>query len=136
MGMRRFLDELDRTGDLIHVKREVSAKHEIAAVAHKLDGKPIIFEKVKESEGYRVDLGVCGTRGNLARALGVRTDQLLGRVLDAVENPSPFQTTKEAPCQEVVEDAVDLRRIPILTHCERDGGPYATAGIVVAKDKE
>jgi UbiD family decarboxylase len=134
--MRRFLDELDRTGDLTHVKREVSTKHEIAAVAQKLDGKPIIFEKIKESEGYRVALGVCGNRSNLARALGVRTNQLLWRVLDAVENPSPFQTTEKAECQEVVEDVVDLRKIPILTHCERDGGPYATAGIVVAKDEE
>ena len=134
--MRSFLDELDRAGDLIHVKREVSAKYEIAAVAQKLDGKPIVFEKVKESEGYRVVLGVCGTRGNLARALGVRTDQLLGRVLDAVENPSPFQITEGGQCHEVVEDTVDLRRVPILTHCERDGGPYATAGIVVAKDEE
>jgi UbiD family decarboxylase len=134
--MRSFLDELDKTGDLIHVKREVSANYEIAAVAQKLDGKPIIFEKVKESEGYRVALGVCGTRGNLARALGVRTDQLLWRVLNAVENPSPFQITERGQCQEVVEDAVDLRKVPILTHCERDGGPYATAGIVVAKDEE
>ena len=134
--MRNFLEELDRTGELIHVRREVSAKHEIAAVAQKLDGKPVIFEKVKESEGYRVALGVCGTRSNLARALGVRMNQLLGRVLDAVEHPSPFQTTEKAPCQEVVEDAVDLHKIPILTHCERDGGPYATAGIIVAKDEE
>jgi 2,5-furandicarboxylate decarboxylase 1 len=134
--MRSFLEELDGTGDLIHVRREVSTRHEIAAVAQMLDGRPIMFEKVKESEMYRVALGVCGTRGNLARALGVRSDQLLERVLDAIENPSPFQTTEKAPCQEVTEGTVDLRRIPILTHCERDGGPYATAGIVVAKDEE
>ena len=134
--MRSFLDELDRTGDLLHIKREVSAKHEIAAVAQKLDGKPIVFDKIKESERYRVALGVCGTRSNLARALGISTNQLLERVLDAVENPTPFQTTAKAPCQEIVENAVDLRKIPILTHCERDGGPYVTAGIIVAKDEE
>jgi 2,5-furandicarboxylate decarboxylase 1 len=134
--MRSFLDELDRTGDLIHVRREVSAKHEIPAVAQKLDGRPIIFGKIKESETYRVALGVCGTRTNLARALGVETDKLLGKVLDAVENPRPFETVKDAPCQEVVEEEVDLRKVPILTHCERDGGPYATAGIVIAKDEE
>ena len=68
--MRNFLNELDRTGDLIHIKREVSVKHEIAAVAQKLDGKPIVFDKIKESERYKVALGVCGTRSNLARALG------------------------------------------------------------------
>lgn len=101
-----------------------------------LDGRPIIFENVKESDTYKVTLGSCGTRVNLARALGVRTDELLGKVLDAVESPTPFRTTEIAPCQEVVEKEVDLHKIPILTHCEQDGGPYATAGIVVAKDKE
>jgi 2,5-furandicarboxylate decarboxylase 1 len=134
--MRIFLAELDSTGDLIHVRREVSPTHEIAAVAQKLDGRPVIFERVKGRDGYRVAAGICGTRANLARALGVRADQLLGRVLDAVENPTPFQTTQEAPCQEVVEDSVDLSKLPILTQCERDGGPYATAGIVVARDAE
>jgi UbiD family decarboxylase len=134
--MRGFLAELDGSGDLLHVRRKVSTKHEIAAVAQKLDGKPVIFEKIKESEIYKVALGICGTRDNLARALGVKTDQLLERALDAIENPVPFQTTKKAPCQEVVEDEVDLRKVPILTHCEFDGGPYATAGIVVAKDEE
>jgi UbiD family decarboxylase len=134
--MRGFLAELDKSGELAQVRREVSTKHEIAAVAQKLDGKPVIFENIKESKKYKVTLGVCGSRNNLARALGARTDQLLDRVLDAVEHPLPFQTTKRAPCQEVVEDAVDLCEVPILTHCERDGGPYATAGIVVAKDEE
>ena len=134
--MRNFLNELDRTGDLIHIKREVSVKHEIAAVAQKLDGKPIVFDKIKESERYKVALGVCGTRSNLARALGIGMNQLLEIVLEAVENPTPFQTTTKAPCQEAVENAVDLRKIPILIHCERDGGPYVTAGIVVAKDEE
>jgi UbiD family decarboxylase len=36
----------------------------------------------------------------------------------------------------VVEDDVDLGRLPILTHCENDGGPYTTASIVVARDPE
>jgi NAD(P)-dependent dehydrogenase (short-subunit alcohol dehydrogenase family) len=31
--VREFLDQLDSTGVLAHVRREVSTKHEIAAVA-------------------------------------------------------------------------------------------------------
>ncbi len=134
--MRGFLAELDKTGDLTHVKREVSSKYEIAALAHKLDAKPLLFENVKESREYRVAIGVCGSRVLLARAIGVRPDQLLGRVLDSIESPKPFRTVDQAPCQEVVEDDVNLYRIPILTHCERDGGPYATASIAVARDRE
>ncbi len=134
--MRNFLAELDRTGDLVHVRRGVSTVHEIAAVANKLYGKPVLFENVKESKDYRVAAGVCNDRASLTRALRVGADQLLARVLESIENPKPFQTVDRAPCQEVVEEQVDLLRIPILTHCERDGGPYVTAGIVVVKDME
>ena len=134
--MRNFLAELDRTGDLAHVRREVSTKYEIAAVASRLDGKPILFEKIKESRGYQVAVGVCGSRLLLARALGVDPSQLLPRILDSIENPRQFKVVDDAPCQEVVEDEVDLYRIPILTHCEKDGGPYVTAGIAVAHDRE
>ena len=135
-GMRGFLAEFDRTGELIHIGREVSTRYEIAAVASKLEGKPVLFEKIRESGGYRVVIGVCGTRGMLARALRVDPSALLPRILEAIETPRQFKTVDDAPCQEAVESDVDLRKIPILTHCEKDGGPYVTAGIAVAHDNE
>jgi UbiD family decarboxylase len=134
--MRAFLGDLDRTGDLTHVRREVSTNHEVAAVESKLDGKPVLFERVKETRSYRVAAGVCGTRTLLARALGVDTSHLLPRILEGIENPRQFKTVNDAPCQEVVENEVDLNRIPVLTHYERDGGPYVTAAIVVIRDKD
>jgi UbiD family decarboxylase len=134
--MREFLAELDRTRDLAHVKREVSTRYEVAAVMSRLDGKPIIFEDIRESKGCRVAAGVCGTRALLARAVGVDPSDLLPRVLDGIENPKSFRTVDDAPCQEVVEENVDLSRLPVLTHCENDGGPYVTAGIAVAHDRE
>lgn len=135
-GMRDFLAELDDTGELAHVNKEVSTVFEIAAVASRLDGKPLFFEKVRESKDYRVATGVCGTRDMLARALQVDPSTLLPRILDAVENPKPFRIVDSAPCQEVVEHEVDLHRIPVLTHYEKDGGPYVTAGVAVAHDSE
>ncbi len=134
--MRNFLADLDRSGDLVHVKREVSTRYEIAAVASKLDGKPLLFENVREARGSRVVTGVCGTREVLAGSLGLRSDQLLTRILGSIESPKPFGVIDKAPCQEVVEEDVDLYKLPILTHCERDGGPYVTAGIAVAHDRE
>lgn len=133
--MREFLADLERTNEVAHVRREVSPVYEIAAVMKKLDGKPVVFEKPKGSQ-YRVAAGVCGDRATLARALGIGQDELLGRVIESIEDPKPFRVVDEGPCQEVVEGEVDLRKIPILTHCEEDGGPYVTAGIVVAKDRE
>jgi UbiD family decarboxylase len=134
--MRDFLSEMDRKRQLSHVRREVSARYEIAAVANRLDGRPLLFERVRESKDYRVAIGVCGTRASLADALGLPEGQLLPKILDAIENPKRFELAEKAPCQEVVEDEVDLQKIPILTHCEKDGGPYVTAGIAVAHDSE
>lgn len=134
-GVRGFLEGLDNTRDLTRVEREVSSKYEIAAVANRLDGRPLLFERVKGSE-YRVAMGVCATRSMLARSVGKGPEDLLTTVLDAIERPKPFEVVDEAPCQEVVEDQVDLHGIPVLTHCERDGGPYVTAGIAVAHDSE
>lgn len=133
--MRDFIAELDRTGDLGHVRREVSPKFEIAGVASKLDGRPLLFDNV-EGSGYRVSTGICGTRSMLARSIGVDPGKLLPAVLESIEHPKRFELIEHAPCQEVVEEEVDLRRIPVLTHCERDGGPYVTAAIAVAHDEE
>ena len=133
--MRDFLGELDRAGDLAHVDREVSSRFEIAAVASKLDAKPLVFEKVRGSD-YKVAMGVCSSRALLARSLGVEEREVLSKVLESIEHPGEFEVVDRAPCQEVVEDSVDLGRIPILTHCEKDGGPYVTAGIAVAHDRE
>ena len=134
--MRGFLADLDASHDLAHVRREVSRTHEIAAVASRLDGKPILFEKIAEADGYRVAAGVCGTRALLARALGTDPGKLLSRVLESIESPKPFQVVDHGSCQEVVEEDVDLYGLPVLTHCEKDGGPYVTAGIAVAHDRE
>ena len=135
-AMRGFLADLDETRDLVHVKKEVSAEYEMAALASRLDGKPLIFERVKGSKDYRVVTGVCGTREMLARSLGVEASTLLPLVQEAIESPKTFDIVDDAPCQEVVEPEVDLHKIPILTHCEKDGGPYVTAGIAVARDSE
>jgi UbiD family decarboxylase len=134
--MREFLAELDRAKELTHVNREVSTRYEVAAVSCRLDGKPLLFEKISEAEGYRIATGVCGTRTMLARSIGFDASKLLPRILDSIENPKPFEAVSHAPCQEVVEDDVDLRKLPILIHCEKDGGPYVTAGIAVAHDRE
>jgi UbiD family decarboxylase len=40
---------------------------------------------------------------------------------------------EEAPCQEVVDLHPDLDCLPILRHCERDGGNYLSSGVFITK---
>ncbi|MBX6364826.1 MAG: menaquinone biosynthesis decarboxylase [Gemmatimonadetes bacterium] len=50
--------------------------------------------------------------------------------------PRPFKG--RPPCQEVVRegDAVDLRRLPVLTSWPKDAGPFITLPMVVTRDPE
>ena len=43
---------------------------------------------------------------------------------------------KSGPVKEVVltGDRADLRSLPIVTHCEKDAGPYISAGVTIMRD--
>ena len=75
-------------------------------------------------------------RALIAEALGVAEDglgPLLQRALDAPLDPL---IAGAAPCQELVESDPDLARLPIPRFFEHEGGPYVTAGCIVARDPE
>ncbi|HDD66125.1 MAG TPA: UbiD family decarboxylase, partial [Nitrososphaeria archaeon] len=136
MSLRAFLDELEESGDIFHVKKPVSTKFEIAAIMKKLDPRPVLFHEVKEAPGFKLLGNLCADRRVIARSLGTSEKDLLRRLLEAIENPRRGEVVEDPPCQEVVIDDPDLRKLPLLVFGERDGGPYLTAGIVVAYDRE
>lgn len=132
MALRDFIAKLEQEGKLVRIIKPVKKKFEAAGILKALDGKPVLLENV---EGKRVVGNVLSTKELIAEALGCRTGELVKRMGDAIEKPEMPETISGAPCQEVVENA-DLDRLPILTHCAKDGGPYVSSGIVFARDKE
>ena len=68
--LRGFLLMLQSDNELIHVKRDVSAEYEIAAVSAKLDGKQaVLFEKVRGNK-IRVVCNIIATPRRFYLALG------------------------------------------------------------------
>ena len=49
MGFRSYIEQLEKTGQITHIKKEISTEYEIASVIEALGEKPVFFEKVKES---------------------------------------------------------------------------------------
>jgi len=136
LSFRNFLDQQVKEGSVQTVEKEVSAKLEMSGILKALDGKPVLFEKVKGSE-FKVAGNLFSTRELLAKGLGIKRGEFVQSMLRAIENPSaPEELSGSAPCQEEVMDGVDLGKLPILTHCEKDGGPYISSGVVFAVDKE
>lgn len=108
---------------------------EMARLIHVFDGKPLLFTKVKGSS-YRVVAGIWSSREYLVLGLGIEKGQLLFTLAEALANPLAPTMITEAPCQEVVEEKVNLDALPILTHLAGDGGPYITAGVTIIRDPD
>lgn len=135
ISLRSFLRELEEAKDILHIKEEVSVKFEIARILQELDGGPaVFFERVKESR-IPVVGNVCGSRQRILRALEIAEGNLYSTLLHALKNPIRPRIVEEAPVKEVVEEP-RLTELPILTHYEKDAGPYITAGIVVARSPD
>jgi len=135
MNLRDFLYHLDTQGELIHIKKPVSIKYEIANIIHALDERPVIFESVSGYD-YPVFAGITSSREVIAKALGATKEQLLFKLVDALRKPKAPRIIEKGACQEVVIKDPDLNTIPLLMHLPGDGARYATATVATIKDPE
>jgi UbiD family decarboxylase len=135
MNLRDFLKKLESEGKLVRIKKEVSAQYELASVLNTLGERPTMFERVK---GYRFPVfgGITSSRDIIADGLGTTKDKMLLRLVEALRKPVPPAMVDKAPCQDVVVKDPDLSMLPMLTHLQGDGGPYATATCAIIKDPE
>jgi UbiD family decarboxylase len=131
---RCFLSLLDEQRELVRINKVVSTKFELAAVVSKLEGKQaILFEKIDKSQ-FKVACNVIGTRRRFSLVIGER-NLIDSHFLQLNRNISePEKTPETAPFYE--NSSKVLSELPIVTHFEKDAGPYITSSIVFAKDPE
>lgn len=133
--MKRFLKTLEKDFNTIKIDEEVSVNLEAAEFLKKYPKDTIIMENISES-GMKVISGICNTREKIARAINTDVVGITQKIMDAINNPVPINDYKSVgDCFDVSKPA-DLTEIPILTYYQRDGGPYITSGVIIAKDPE
>jgi len=133
--LRPWLAHLANTGRLLATKKNIALKHELAAIAKKMDGKSGVLFPSPGGHSIPVVSGFMSSRSWIAEAMGVEESSLLNAFRLAADNPISCKLVKNAPCQEVVHQDFDMRTLlPVPTHSEHDSGPYITAGLVIAKN--
>jgi UbiD family decarboxylase len=80
--------------------------------------------------------GLVSSKELIARALNIEKKQLLHRLSTAIENPVPPDVTEKGKYQEIIEQDVDLTKLPIMRYTEKDGGKYITSAVAIVKDPE
>jgi UbiD family decarboxylase len=133
MSLRSFLAQIEEEGEVLHIKDEVSTSFEISYIIKAFDNNgPVLFFENVEDTKTKIVANVCGTRKRICKALGVEPEGLYHKLLNAWRTPQKPKIVEDGPVKEVVEEP-SLLRIPILTHFERDAGPYITSAVVHAR---
>ncbi|MFX0187038.1 MAG: UbiD family decarboxylase [Candidatus Hodarchaeota archaeon] len=135
MGFREYLEKIDKKGLLRKVNVEVSKILEISGILKESEPTPVMFNNVKESE-FRLVGNVFCTKNVIASYFGVNPTDLIPMLSSAIAQRSEPEVISDAPCQEIIESSVDLEKLPILFHCEKDGGNYISSAVVITRDPD
>ncbi len=136
MSLRLFLEaESKLDGQVVREGRELSPLFEIPKRMSENDSGPVtVFERVRGSS-MKVVAGLCGTRERIFRAIGAGPGDYCSRIMEAAASPLKPEVAEEGPVL-AAHGKPDLGKLPVLTHYEKDPGPYITGGMVVARGTE
>lgn len=133
--MRGFLKTLEKDFNTIKIDEKVSVNLEAAEFLKKNPKDTIIMENIRESD-MKVISGICNTREKIARALNTDVTGITQKIMGAINNPLPINDFKSPQDSFDISKTADLTELPVLTYYSRDGGPYITSGVIIAKDPE
>ena len=132
MSLRKHIKRLKENNGLNLITQPISKIYEIAGVLKNLEPTPVLFDKVIESHFRTIGNLFC-SKADFADYFGIKVSEIIPTLTNAIENRSPCEVVKSAPCQEVIFSDANLEGLPILRHFENDGGNYITSGVVIAK---
>ncbi|MDI6902482.1 MAG: UbiD family decarboxylase [Methanocellales archaeon] len=126
MSFRAFIKRLAEAGKLMEIHEPVSPKLEAPAMAKKA-GQSILFHAVN---GSKVVMNLLNSRDTLAMALDTPPQDIINKLINAKDGSTVI--VEDSPTKEVVSEP-DLSKLPIMTHFDKDGAPYITAGVVISE---
>ncbi len=134
IDLRAYLGQIKKLNQLHIVKKKVSTKYEIAALTAKVDGSnAILFENIKESK-LRLVANLVGTRIRFAKAVNAKESDIHQKVISAIENTKKPKIVSDVKFME--NRSKDLSILPIVTHFEKEPGPFITSSIIYTRNQE
>jgi len=125
---------LRKTGELKSIKRKVSTKYEIAGVTAKVDSShALLFEKIAGKK-FKIISNLVGTRKRFAMAVGAKESGIHQKVITAIERAK--KPKKISKGQFMENHSTDASILPIVTHFEKESGPFITSSIIYSKNPE
>ena len=132
--LRNYISQIKKSKDLKIVKTKVSTQFEIAGITAKVDGlHAVLFENIKESN-FRLVANLLGTRKRFALAVGDTEDHIHKKIISAIKKAKQPKIISSGKFME--NKSKNLFSLPIVTHFEKESGPFITSSIVYTKNPE
>jgi UbiD family decarboxylase len=132
--LRNYISKIKKNKELKTVKTKVSTKYEIAGITAKVDGShAVLFENIKESN-FHLIANLVGTRKRFALAVGGTEDNIHEKVISAIKKAKSPKIISSGKFQE--NSSKNLLSMPIVTHFEKESGPFITSSIAYVKNPE
>ena len=134
--LERFEDAFPE--EVLRVRAPVDLDYHLTAMTFELERRgrhPVLWFEAVRGARFPIVQNLFGSRRNFAFALGVTEADLTEAwgAMDAAPLPPIVCETGPILDNVVTGDAVDLAALPVPRHFAEDGGPYITAGIIVAR---
>ena len=132
--LRNYISQIKKIQELKTVKTKVSTHYEIAGITAKMDGShSILFENVKDSD-FRVVTNLVGSRKKFAIAVGGNENNIHERIVSAIKRAKKPKIVSQGKFLE--NKSTDLSCLPVITHFEKESGPFITSSIVYVENPE
>lgn len=137
-SLRNFLSILSNKKELLVIDKKISAKFQLASIVAKLDKKEAILFTNIEDKKFKVVANILGTRNRFyygMKSKGKGDDRIdFSKISNINKESYPLRTSSSAPFYS--NHSTNLFDLPIITHFEKDAGPFITSSIIYVKDKE
>lgn len=128
------LSKLEGDEDLERITSNVDPRYQAAAIMRSRDpGKALLFHSIGKT-GRKAVANLFGKRERIAKGLGIEEGEIHRHLLKSIENPVGCKEV--SALLEVKSGSAELSNLPVLTHYEKDAGPYITSATVIAADPE
>ena len=132
--LRNYISLIKKSRELKTIKKRVSTKYEIAGITAKLDStSAVLFENIAESD-FNLVSNLVGTRKRFAQAIGCSEDKIHQTMISAINKA---KKPKIIPTGKFMENkSNDISIMPIVTHFEKESGPFITSSIAYVKNPD
>lgn len=132
-SLPEFVQAMDDAGFLVRITDEIRVD-QIPVTLEANPTKAVLIEKIKDCE-FSVLANAYSNQDMYAWAMECDKTQTGRKMVETAKSRVKWEVVDTAPCKEVIlkGDEVDLTRLPLFLHHDRDGHAYTNDNLFISK---